>query len=629
MDTLERKSTLVALAFDTNGQGNIFQLNARARSGHSLGGRRTPFFTCCPEKALISSRAIILASALVLAGVHFAHAQAVYPGNPGSAHAAASLACSAPPAKRAARSKIWFVDPVHGITPTAGGDGSQASPWNSLQGVLGAQWVNAPGQFPGYIRPLLASQPYRHNGVIVADNIGNPPVHPGDTILLETADYGDVELGGGPFPMTNSDWITIAPDPATNAKPIFNRLDMQAANKWIIHDIQVTGTDRFASPPTRITPLIEIADIGPKSPTDDIILYNMNVSTIDHATALTWTQAQWLANGRTGIQLNGQPGDGTNGYPTLSCISVTNSTFKDVAYGAILGANQELFSNNEISYFFNDGIDYFADGIAIQANYIHDNFETANGIHTDAMQGQNGPLGANVENHFSNILIDGNLIYRDKHVNSPFKAYLQGIVAFDEDWTHMVITNNVIISSSCYSIAVSSIHDSLIANNTGLDDGLVPTPGCAMALGGGGPSHQGGFSTDSRFVNNIAPGGLVGGPNDVNVTYDHNVAIGNFTTNPAGGQGWQHYNPGPNGTPVFGSPVGEDAFGNWNIHPAVNPATVFTAFSPTTGDYNAKPLAGNPAIGVGAAPTGEMPTKDIRGVARTAPYAAGAYGYPR
>ena len=31
---------------------------------------------------------------------------------------------------------VWYVDPVHGKTPAAGGNGSQASPWNSLSGVL-------------------------------------------------------------------------------------------------------------------------------------------------------------------------------------------------------------------------------------------------------------------------------------------------------------------------------------------------------------------------------------------------------------------------------------------------------------------------------------------------------------
>ena len=475
---------------------------------------------------MISSRAIIVASALVLAGAQFAHAQAVYPGNPGSAHAAASPACTAPPVRPAAGSKTWYVDPVHGHTPAGGGNGSQKFPWNSLQGVLGEQWVNAPGQFPGYTRPLLSSQPYRHSGVIVADNVGNPPVHPGDTILLASANYGDVEIGGGPFPMSNSDWIRVQPIPVAGTVPVFNTLHVNATNKWWFNGIKVTGIDAVANAknPTapRLTPLVQIADsklwdVGTPLPTSDIVMTNMDISTVDDATGATWTQAMWLLQGRTGVKEVGHPGNGTNGYPNLTCISVTNSKIKNVAYTAILGANQSLFANNDIGYFFNDGIDFFGNGITITKNYEHDNFETGNGIHTDAMQGQNGPLGANSINHFSNILIDSNLIIRDVDVKAPFKSYLQGIVAFDEDWTHMVITNNVIVTSSCYSISVSSIHDSLIANNTGIEDGLVASPGCEAGIHGGGSTHEGPPSTNSRFTNNIAPGGLVGGPNDVDV----------------------------------------------------------------------------------------------------------------
>ena len=32
--------------------------------------------------------------------------------------------------------KVWWVDPVNGKTPADGGDGSQAHPWNALQGVF-------------------------------------------------------------------------------------------------------------------------------------------------------------------------------------------------------------------------------------------------------------------------------------------------------------------------------------------------------------------------------------------------------------------------------------------------------------------------------------------------------------
>ena len=56
---------------------------------------------------------------------------------------------------------VWYVDPVHGKTPAAGGNGSQASPWNSLSGVLSGSW-GANVTVPGYSRPLLSSVPYNH-----------------------------------------------------------------------------------------------------------------------------------------------------------------------------------------------------------------------------------------------------------------------------------------------------------------------------------------------------------------------------------------------------------------------------------------------------------------------------------
>src|SRR5271155_5652608 len=65
---------------------------------------------------------------------------------------------------------VWYIDPVHGKTPAAGGNGSQASPWNSLNGVIAGQWGGAGFSVPGYTRPLLSSVPYVHivNGKLVS-----------------------------------------------------------------------------------------------------------------------------------------------------------------------------------------------------------------------------------------------------------------------------------------------------------------------------------------------------------------------------------------------------------------------------------------------------------------------------
>src|SRR5271167_1981911 len=55
---------------------------------------------------------------------------------------------------------VWYIDPVKGKTPAAGGNGSQASPWNSLSGVIAGQWGLNGFSVPGYTRPLLSSVPY-------------------------------------------------------------------------------------------------------------------------------------------------------------------------------------------------------------------------------------------------------------------------------------------------------------------------------------------------------------------------------------------------------------------------------------------------------------------------------------
>ena len=139
--------------------------------------------------------------------------------------------------------------------------------------------------------------------------------------------------------------------------------------------------------------------------------------------------------------------------------------------------NNSMLSHNEIDHFGDDGIDYGANNISITHNYIHDNFDIGDGNHEDVMQGQNGPLLRGVPyNHFSNILIDSNLVIRQTDPKLAFPTYLQGIDAFDEDWTNVTVTNNVIVTSACWGIFFSSVHNGKIINNTVVADGLLPTP---------------------------------------------------------------------------------------------------------------------------------------------------------
>jgi hypothetical protein len=506
---------------------------------------------------------------------------------------------------------VWYIDPVNGKTPAAGGNGSQASPWNSLSGVLSGAW-GANITVPGYSRPLLSSVAYNHivNGqlVAVADQLGNPPVQPGDALMLMSGNYGDIGIGDFNLPTTNSDFVTV--EAAPGQTPVFTTLLLDRTNKWVFDAIKVqsligtNGNDQA---------LITLTDQGPSFPTTDIIFENMQISSADSTTG--WSQAQWMAQARWGINAAGLAGNGTNGEPNTSCISVAGSHIQNVRVGAILAANNFLFTNNVIDHFGDDGIDYAANNLAITHNTIHDNLNVGDGNHEDAMQGQNGPLPADAAlNYFSNILIDSNLVIRQTDPNLAFPTYLQGIDAFDEDWTNVTVTNNVIITSACYGIGFSSIHNSLIADNTVVEDGLFSTPGCVAAIDVGGATHEGPQSTNTVVRNNLTSQLNVVTAN-TGVTADHNVV---FCCGPGPFISWD-----VNGVVQYLSQPG--TYANGNIIETEGAKGEFLNFNPATLTYTVLLKSTAQAIGAGVA---GAPTIDIVGDTRTAPYAVGAYAYP-
>jgi hypothetical protein len=426
--------------------------------------------------------------------------------------------------------------------------------------------------------------------------------------MLMNGNYGDIGIGDFNLPTTNSDFVTV--EAAPGQTPVFSTLLLNRTNKWVFNAIKVQsllGTNGNTQA------LVVLQDQGPSFPTTDIILENMQISSADSMAG--WSQSQWRAQSRTGVSESGSAGNGANGEPNTTCISVSGSHIQNVRLGAILAANKSLFTNNVIDHFGDDGIDYAASNLAITHNTIHDNLDIGDGNHEDAMQGQNGPLGPGVVyNAFSNILIDSNLIVRETVPNNPFPAYLQGIDAFDEDWTNVTVTNNVVITSACHGITFASIHNGLIANNTVLNDGLFSVPGCVTAINVGGASHEGRVSTNTAVRNNISSQLNV----DTRVTGlvpDHNIVL--------------CCGPGPfiswyvNGVVQYLSQPG--AYMNGNIIETEGARGEFVNFNPATLTYTVLLKSSAQAVGAGVA---GAPTIDIAGVTRKAPYAAGAYSYP-
>jgi hypothetical protein len=520
------------------------------------------------------------------------------------AHSQVMGGCAAPPATF---KNVWYIDPVKGKTPAAGGNGSQAHPWNSLEAITAA--------VPGYPYPLLTTAPYRYAKVtnpatgawayVFAPGPKAGPIEPGDEILLMSGNYGNVGICQNNTEISNPSFVTVAAAPGQT--PVLTSLFVCSTNMWAFVGLKVQSLEAAALSGAA---LVEVKDQGATYPTSNIVFENMTISSQDDASG--WTQAQWVTNGRNGFIAESSAG-GVN----TKCISMTGSHITNVRFGAELLANLTLFSSNEIDHFGDDGIDYGASQLNILKNYVHDNLNIGDGNHEDAMQGVIGvPVAGVASNDYAYILIDSNTIIRSVDQSLPFPTYLQGIDAFDEDWTYLTVTNNVVITSACWGIEFSSVHGGLIADNTVVNDGLIAMPGgCQPAVSVGDKTHEGSSSNAVSVRNNLANAISVYNL-DTGVAADHNVGMA------TAGAVFSWYVSGV--LQYYGSP---GTYGNANIIAAGGPGNEFVGFSPPA-TYNVMIKSGAKAIGA-ATPTG-APTVDILGVTRGPPYVdvAGAYSYP-
>jgi hypothetical protein len=493
---------------------------------------------------------------------------------------------------------IWYIDPVNGKTAAAGGLGTQAAPWNSLQAAFSIQ--------PGYTAPLLSTAPYRHPNDAKTADVFAPgpaagPIHPGDEILLMSGNYGDVSTSDWNAGLKNPAFVTIAAAPGQT--PVLSWLAAVASSYLVFSGIKVEGT-ADTSPAHARFPMVMVSS-SPALPGSNLVFTNMKVSSSDDTSG--WTQADWRARRRiVGISAAG-------GVET-TCVSVTNSHISNVEFGVVVAATNMLVSGNEIERFGDDGIDYAANNILITKNYIHDGVDLADGAHPDGMQGYPGK--------FSNVVIDSNRVIRQTDPNLPFPNFLQGIDAFDGDWTNLTVTNNVVLATSCWGIGFASVHGGKIINNTVLDD-LWPRDKWPRAAGKceplvsvGAKTHDGSSSNDVVIRNNLTNGLLIYdlGPNMV---MDHNICA-------AIEGGCRILNFLPNGKPNWGAyKPGE--YGDHNIVARRGTEGEFVNFDPAKFVFDLRLKAGATAIGAGS-PV-EAPAVDITGAARGNPVDIGAYRY--
>ena len=441
--------------------------------------------------------------------------------------------------------------------------GTQAHPWNSLQAVF---W-----QTTGYTYPLLTTVPYVTAGTGRTTGPKSGPIQPGDEVVLMSGNYGVVNVGQYLAPIANPYFVTIAAAPGQT--PALSGLNITASSKFAFSGLTIEKWGGNG-------PLVWVTDQGPTMPTSDIVLQNMSLLSTTNTSG--WTQAAWRTYGRSGIRLFSNAED-------TSCVSMTGSHIYNVKGGAGIFAPNSLFSNNEIDHFGDDGIDLGANNLAITNNYIHDNLNIGDGNHEDAIQGEGGTGGLH---NYANILIDSNVIVRQTDPKLKFPVYLQGIDAFDEDWSNLTVTNNAVVTYGCWGIGFQSVHGGLIANNTAVADGFYgPLSGCAPAVNTtpvielGDKTHEGASSNNVTVMNNLANQVIVAA--DPGIVAENNVAFAgtNALCFPVNGV-QQCYNA-----------VG--TYGSANQIVAGGQMAEFVTFNPATFTWDLALLSAAPAVGAG------------------------------
>jgi hypothetical protein len=415
--------------------------------------------------------------------------------------------------------------------------------------------------------------------------------------MLMSGNYGDVVIGDYLQQVVNPSFVTV--EAAPGQAPVFLTLYIRSTTKWVFKGIKVQSL--FGTNNNKQN-LVTVTDQGAARLTSDIILENMQVSSADNTDG--WTQPDWLAR----VRVVGISAKGSDHGADTTCVSVRNSHMSKVIFGSEVMANNMLFSGNEVDRFGDDGIDYVASNILITKNFIHDDLVLGNGAHMDGMQGY--PGGS------SNVVIDSNRVIRQTDPKLPFPNYLQGIDAFDGDWTNLTVTNNVVVTSACVGISFSSVHGGKIINNTVLADGLLPQPGnCKPLVAVGNKTHQGSPSSDVIIRNNIANGLNIHNLNP-NMTMDHNICLGingtcQIVTFVNGKLDWGTFKPGMHG--------------DHNIIDGRGATGMFVNFDAAKFVYDLRLKPEARAIGAGN-PEG-APSVDIAGARRGSQVDVGAYQY--
>ena len=297
--------------------------------------------------------------------------------------------------------------------------------------------------------------------------------------------------------------------------------------------------------------------------------------------ASAFSNVLWTTNARQGVLLLSS--DHGQGSTALSCVSVINShlsVLNTANAGALQGfASNMLLMNNEIDHIATAAIQFGGSNVALINNYGHDfvNVEPPDQYY-GIQNMQNASYGGGFRQ--TNVYMAQNKMIESLDAGQATPpALMNGYLSSCGDITNFVAIDNLIAGTANNGFAPGAIHNSLIANNSIMFQGLdVSIAHC----GSTGP--EGFWPTNVRVTNNLA-GFFTTYGNAVLV--DHNIA-----TLPSG-NAWV-YNAFGIGTinGIVFQPTTPSAL---TALPAVGPNNLMDGFGPSN-EYTAVPTSFSPAM---------------------------------
>lgn len=308
----------------------------------------------------------------------------------------------------------YYCDPATG---SMSNDGSKSNPWSTLQAVFEA-----------------------HKSFVA-----------GDTIFLFKGYHGTPLIFG-----RNENYVNIRPVEGDTA--LVSSIKFSSASYWQVENLVISSE----SPESK-----DVYDfyflITTSKNSNFLTFRNCRIYSTENSE--NWTRDDWFNRTASGLFL-----ESTN---TI----IENNYIKNINFGMEVRGRFTDVSNNMIENFVGDAIRGLASFCNFEYNLVENVYditgyypsEEGSGNHDDGFQSYTSAVGG-VEEVVENVVLRGNKFVCYTDPNQIEKGMMQGIACFDGYYYNWVVENNVVITDSWHGISFLGVEQSVIVNNTIMDN---------------------------------------------------------------------------------------------------------------------------------------------------------------